>query len=42
MSKARILGMPSRPVRDRVRRKNPFRKNGKRGKKPASRNDDIS
>ena len=33
MSKARILGMPSRPVRDRGRRKNPFRKNGKRGKK---------
>ena len=33
MSKARILGMPSRPVRDRVRRKNPFRKQGNRGKK---------
>ena len=32
MSKARILGMPSRPVRDRVRKKNPFRKNGKKGK----------
>lgn len=33
MSKAKILGMPSRPVRDRVRRKKPFRNNGKRGKK---------
>lgn len=32
MSKAKILGMPSRPVRDRVRRKNPFRKKGKKGK----------
>ena len=32
MSKARILGMPSRPVRDRVPRKNPFRKKGKKGK----------
>ena len=33
MSKAKILGMPSRPVRDKVRRNNPFRKKGKRGKK---------
>lgn len=33
MSKAKILGMPSRPVRDRVRRKNPCWKKGKRGKK---------
>lgn len=33
MSNARILGMPSRPARDRVRCKNPFRKKGKRGKK---------
>ena len=32
MSKAKILGMPSRPVRDMVRRKNPFRKKGKKGK----------
>ena len=30
MSKARILGMPSRPVRDKVRCKNPFRKKGKK------------
>lgn len=34
MSKPRMLGMPSRPVRDKVRRKDPFRKKGKkRGKK---------
>lgn len=33
MSKAKMLGMPSSPVRDRVRCKNPFRKKGKRGKK---------
>lgn len=33
MSKAKILGMPSRPVRDKVRRKDPFRKKGMRGKK---------
>lgn len=33
MSKARMLGIPSRPVRDNVRCKNPFRKKGKRGKK---------
>lgn len=33
MSKARMLGFPSRPVRDKVRGKDPFRKKGKRGKK---------
>lgn len=33
MSKAKILGMPARPVRDKVRCKNPFRKKGNRGKK---------
>ena len=33
MSKAKMLGMPSKPVRDRVRRKNPFRKKGNSGKK---------
>ena len=32
MSKAKMLGMPARPVRDRVRKKNPFRKKGKKGK----------
>ena len=32
MSKAKMLGMPSRAVLYRVRRKNPFRKKGKRGK----------
>lgn len=31
MSKAKNLGMPSRPVRDRVRRENPCWKKGKRG-----------
>lgn len=32
MSKAKMLGMPSRPVLDKVRRKDPFRKNGKNRK----------
>lgn len=32
MSKARMLGLPSRPVRDKVRRKDPFRKRGKKRK----------
>lgn len=32
MSKARMLGMPSRPVRDKVRRKDPFRKKWKKRK----------
>lgn len=32
MSKAKMLGMPSRPVRDKVRRKDPFRKKGKKRK----------
>ena len=41
MSKARILGMPSRPVRDKARRKEPFRKKWKRGEEMKSRKGGI-